>query len=66
MQKNYLRGFPTINCNGVRTKKAKLAIFWKNRGSLERRINFCKAFRRLIVIILRQKNCLFLVQYMKV
>ena len=28
-RRSYLRGLPTVNCNGVRTKKAKIAIFKK-------------------------------------
>ena len=26
-RRSYLRGFSTVNCNGVRTKKEKIAIF---------------------------------------
>ena len=49
-RRRYLRGFPTTNCNGVRTKKAKIAPFVKPIGP--------EAYRRLTVIILRQKKLL--------
>ena len=28
-RRSYLRGFPTVNCNGVRTKKTTIDIFLK-------------------------------------
>ena len=57
-RRSYLRGFSTVNCNGVRTNKAKIAIFLllKTTGPYNAGKPFFEAFRRLIVIILRRET----------